>query len=87
MSQSSGFGFFQRFSKFRNGKRQTDVQSCPATTNVTPPHEVNLEVISEESLENILPSGREASKWAANGQEATPGFAEVCQSLVAKPWS
>jgi len=44
----------QRFRKLRNGKGQTDVQSCPTTTDVTPPQEVNFKIISEENQENIL---------------------------------
>lgn len=67
MSQSSGLAFLQKLRKLKNGKGQTDVQSCPTTTDVTPPHEVNFKIISEENLENILPSGRATSKWAPSG--------------------
>lgn len=49
-------------------------------------------MISEQSIENILPSGRETTQWAPTGQEATPGFPLMlskafCLSLVEKSWS
>lgn len=51
-----------------------------------------IKMISEQSIENILPSGRETTQWAPRGQEATPRSplmlsTAFCLSLVEKSWS